>query len=151
MTQLELDEAGITLIDSFEGFSATPYKDVRGIWTIGYGHVIKPGEKFTSLTREAAAHLMYLDAQTAWTGLNKAVQKFQLSQNSVDALVSFIFNVGVGGFSSSPIPALLNEGNLQEAAVHMNLWVRAGSQVIPGLVTRRAKETALMLTPDSTT
>lgn len=149
MIQYEVNDAGLTLIEEFEGFSATPYRDIAGVWTIGFGHAIKPGEKFTSLTRETAAHLLYLDAQVAWTGLNKAVTQFQLSQNAVNALVSFIYNVGVEGFTGSPIPALLNAGNLREAAQHMLLWVHAGKVVSEDLVRRRQEETTLMLTPDA--
>jgi GH24 family phage-related lysozyme (muramidase) len=37
-------------IKSFEGFSATPYKDGRGIWTIGYGTTTINGYKVTKDT-----------------------------------------------------------------------------------------------------
>ena len=34
-----INKEGIELIESFEGFSSKPYKDVAGIWTIGVGSI----------------------------------------------------------------------------------------------------------------
>ena len=38
----------VHFIMEHEGFSSTPYRDIAGNWTIGYGHLIKSGEYFTS-------------------------------------------------------------------------------------------------------
>ena len=41
-----------------------PYKDSKGIWTIGYGHKILPEEKFTKLTPQQAKDLFYTDVKS---------------------------------------------------------------------------------------
>ena len=38
MTSMTIGVLGLNLIKSFEGLRLTAYKDVVGIWTIGYGH-----------------------------------------------------------------------------------------------------------------
>jgi lysozyme len=35
---MEINEAGVDLIKQFEGCVLQSYRDLRGIWTIGYGH-----------------------------------------------------------------------------------------------------------------
>lgn len=42
---------------------SVPYDDEFGNMTIGYGHVIKSGEKFSYLSKEAAKDLLKKDLQ----------------------------------------------------------------------------------------
>ncbi|MDR3025476.1 MAG: hypothetical protein LBV25_15800 [Chryseobacterium sp.] len=42
---MKTSQKGISLIVSFEGFSAKPYLDSAGIPTIGYGNTYYPGGK----------------------------------------------------------------------------------------------------------
>jgi len=142
---VEINQAGLDLIESFEGFSPVPYRDGAGNLTIGFGHLILPGETFTSLTREAALHLLYLDAQVAVNAVNNEVE-VPLTQDQFNALVDFTYNLGVGAFESSTLLKLLNEGNYVAAADQFPLWDHAGGVVEPGLLVRREKEKALFLT-----
>lgn len=40
------NQAGLKLIESFEGLRLTAYQDSVGVWTIGYGHTkgVKKGQ-----------------------------------------------------------------------------------------------------------
>ena len=51
----------IDSIIAHEGFRRTPYQCAAGKWTIGIGHGIKPGERFTRLTIGQAHQLMKQD------------------------------------------------------------------------------------------
>ena len=64
-----------------------------------------------------------------------------VTQGQMDALISFVFNLGGGALASSTLLHELNGGNLAAAADQFPLWVHgANKQVLPGLVARRAWE-----------
>ena len=50
---MHTSDKGIALIERFEGFSATPYRDVAGKNTVGIGHLIQKGEAFHAVTRRS--------------------------------------------------------------------------------------------------
>jgi lysozyme len=137
-----LSRPGAELIANFEGYRGTVYRDAVGIPTIGYGHVVRPGEHFGFLSRQAALALLQRDATAAAHAVHQAV-RVQLSQNQFDALVSFVFNVGAGAFRSSTLLRKLNNGDYQGAADQFGAWTHAGGRVLPGLVTRRNAEAAM--------
>ncbi|MDP3013624.1 MAG: lysozyme, partial [Candidatus Subteraquimicrobiales bacterium] len=75
----DVSQAGLNFIAGYEGFSATTYKDVAGLPTIGYGHLIKSGESFGTLSNDAALKLLRKDASFAVNAVNKYV-KVSLTQ-----------------------------------------------------------------------
>lgn len=139
---MKISYNGIQFLKAREGFKAEAYMDSAGVWTIGYGTIringipVEPGQKITEQEAEAA-----LEADLAWaqTAVNQAV-KVRLTQNMFDALVSLVYNIGVGAFTDSTLLRLLNQGKYQEAAEQFHRWKFAGGKVIPGLVNRRRLE-----------
>ena len=119
---MKTSERGLELLTLREGFKTFAYKDVKGIWTIGVGHtgpeVVEGLQWSTSQVRDA----LVKDVETAEKTINAGV-KVNLSQNQFDALVSFIFNVGVGAFTRSTLLKVLNQGNYTEAAQQFDRWV----------------------------
>ncbi len=140
--RMNLSLAGLAQLKQFEGLRLQPYKDAAGLWTIGYGHLVKPGEWWDSITEAQAAQLLADDAGTAEDAVNSLV-KVPLTQPQFDALVSFVYNVGVGAFRRSTLLRLLNAGDYAGAAGQFPLWRKAGGQVVAGLVNRRAAEVAM--------
>ena len=136
---MKIDDEGLNFIASQESFRASPYKDIAGNLTIGYGHFIKPGEKFTVLTEAAAKHLLFLDAETAMNCVNKAVN-VKLTQNQFNALVDFTYNLGCGALNDSTLLKLLNQGEYTQASEQFGRWVYAGGKKIPDLIRRRGLE-----------
>jgi lysozyme len=136
---------GVKFIKDFEGFRSHAYKDVAGVWTIGYGftHDVKPGD---TITEEQAAKRLRAELMTYETGVLRATGG-NVNQNEFDALVSFAFNVGVAGMARSSVIKAHNRGDKQAAARAFGLWNRAGNRVWPGLTRRRAAEAALYLEP----
>lgn len=143
-TIMQLSDKGIELIKTFEGFSAIPYNDVVGRPTIGFGHLILPGEVFGSIGSMEATALLRKDCSKAVSCVNNNV-KVQLNQNQFDALVSFTYNLGCGNFMASTLLKYVNLGNFQAAAAEFHKWNHAGGKVVDGLTKRRNKEAQLFL------
>lgn len=142
--------AAIELIKRFEGFRRTAARLDDGRWTIGYGHTRSAREGATVSEADAEALLGYdlVDVQAAvndWTFT-------PLTQNQFDALVSFVFNIGLEAFRHSAVLRRVNEGALLQAACAMEMWRKADFEgeriVVDALIRRRAAEKALFLTPE---
>lgn len=140
----QLSMNGLEIIKQFEGFSPTPYPDHKG-YSVGYGHLIKPGENLDSVTREQAEQLLLGDVAWAEQAVRTAV-KVDLDQNEFDALVSLAYNIGAGAFKNSTLVKKLNSGDFEGAAAQFAVWNRASGAVNTALVERRAIEADLFNT-----
>ena len=125
------------LIEKFEGLRLEAYQDPVGIWTIGYGSTSGVHQGMT-ITQEQAQARLANDIQSAAECVERKVGPV-LTQNEFDALVSFVFNIGCLAFSGSTLLRLLNCGD-KSAANEFMRWVHAGTNVLPGLVSRRLAE-----------
>ncbi len=137
-------DAGRRRIERFEGCRLGAYQDSRGIWTIGFGHTgpeVLPG---LTCDFDQADRWMSMDLGTAEKGVSSAVA-VPLNQNQFDALVSFVFNVGVHAFMNSTCLRLLNMRDYEGAANEMlRWWHTPGSE--DGLKRRRKEEHDVFLT-----
>ena len=68
-----------------------------------------------------------------------------MKQNQFDALVSFVFNMGVGAFSTSTMLKFINANHFPLAAGQFDRWVYAKGKKLEGLVKRRKEEKELFL------
>ncbi|MFD0765197.1 lysozyme [Mucilaginibacter lutimaris] len=153
---MTLSKRGIALIKNFEGLRLYAYKDIAGVWTIGYGstkyadgRAVKKGDK---LTNESEAEALLKSTLTIYiNAVNKGIT-VHLSQNQFDALVSFIYNVGTGAVKSSTLFKKLNAGNYTAAAEQFLVWNKitdplTGKKVVSKTLTqRREQERVLFLT-----
>lgn len=140
----KLSRKGAKFIGSFEGLRLTAYRDPVGILTIGYGHTgpdVRPGQQ---ISRRKALQLLRKDAGIAAAAVHGRV-KVALNQAQFDALVSFTYNVGTGGFASSTLLQRLNAGRYRAAADQLLQWDKAGGSTLPGLTRRRAAERRVFL------
>ncbi|MGU8478588.1 glycoside hydrolase family protein [Clostridium perfringens] len=98
----ELSDDLINFVASYEGFSSIPYKgaDYQNR-TIGYGHVIRDDEKFISLTEREAKNLLKKDLKSTVNLVLNVTKGLNLSQNKLEALVSFAYNCGSGALCRS--------------------------------------------------
>lgn len=141
---MQLSNNGLKMIKQFEGCSLTVYKDVAGFPTIGVGHLIKPGEKFTTITQAQADDLLRSDARRFEIGVSNLVT-VPLTQNQFDALVSFSFNLGLNALTTSTLLKKLNYGDYNGAADEFLKWNRAGGKVVQGITNRRTEERRIFL------
>lgn len=138
---MNLSQRGIDFIKQFEGWVATPYNDGAGNLTIGYGHLIKRGEHFDSLTRAQGEDLFRQDLQVYVDLVNRLVN-VPLTQSQFDALVSLAYNWG--DFPSSVALKRLNAGDYAGAAQRISEHpVTSNGIVLNGLIRRRRDEAAL--------
>ncbi len=135
----------ITMIEGFEGDRRFAYPDARGQWTIGYGHTagVKAGN---SCSPAQAQVWLQEDVSVAAAAINRLVA-VPLNQNQFDALVSLVFNIGIGAFQQSTLRRNLNEMRYDAASLQFLVWTRAGRWHPLGLWKRRQAERALFNTP----
>ena len=141
---------GLNLIISYEGFSSKPYLDVIKVPTIGYGTTkYKNGNtvKMTDspISKETALdELKYHVEESCIPYIQKNVI-VDLNQNQIDALCSFIYNVGAGNFIKSTLLKKINQKDFTGAAEEFLKWNKAGGNVVTGLTKRRNSEKNLFL------
>lgn len=136
---MQYSKDGLHLTEQFENCRLAAYQDVKGVWTIGWGHTegVKAG---MTITQDQADEYLSDDINWANNVVNSLVHA-SLTQGEHDALVDFVYNVGSGNFASSTLLRLLNAGNLQAAAEQLDAWDHAGGKVVAGLLRRRQAET----------
>ena len=138
-----ITQNGLNLIKRFEGFSQTVYFCPAGYPTIGYGHVVKDDEDFSSGIDEARAEqLLRQDAQIAERAVLRLIT-VPLTDAQFDALVSFTFNLGGGALQRSTLRRKINREEHAEVPEQFMRWVWAGGRKLKGLVRRRAAESDL--------
>lgn len=144
MRNMKMSTLGIKLLHAREGQRTKAYRDSKGYWTIGLGHLLSQ-DKDVDLS-----HVVWTQQQIeeAWLkdkarfeqAVNDCV-KVPLTQHQFDALVSFAFNCGVNALpygnkgGPSSILAALNKGDYLAAGLAFNNWMRD-----PEVRTRRAAE-----------
>lgn len=143
---MQTSQAGLALIKKFEGFCSVAYYCPAGKLTIGYGHVILPGEQFpeSKISESAAENMLKQDVTMVGKAINQLVAT-DLLQNQFDALVSFVYNIGVKAFEKSTLLRLINANKLERAAEEFPRWIYAAGVVQQGLVRRRQAEKLMFL------
>lgn len=161
---LNISEAGVDLITSFEGFVPYPYWDlvlrngkyeewtggresdpVKGTVTIGYGHTnlsdrpprIVPGMRMTKPEAERVLREVLRDLYEREV---KRLVKVPLYQHEFDALVSFVYNVGGGNLGKSTLLRRLNKGEYAAVPSELMKWTKSKGRELRGLVRRRRAE-----------
>ena len=136
---MKISDAGLMLIKTAEGCKLGAYYCPAGVLTIGYGSTVDvaPG---MHITMAEAEQRLREDLVSAENCVNHSLPGVHLSQGEFDALVSFVFNLGCGKFRGSTLYKLVAAGDMEAAAGEFGKWVRAGKDVLPGLVARRQAE-----------
>ena len=142
MRKFTYSAAGLELTRSFEGLRLTAYRDVAGIWTIGYGHTGADVHEGQTISEFVAEALLLADVAPCVSAVNRGV-KVPIMQHQFDALVDFAFNAGVGNLLKSTLLQKVNLGDFAGAAVQFGLWIHADGKPQPGLIRRRKAEAAI--------
>ena len=131
----------INLIKELEGCRFRAYDCPAGVCTIGYGHTegVYSG---MLIDEDEAERFLSQDIKKVEDAINQAVL-VKLNQNQFDALVSFIFNIGVQAFYRSTLLQKLNTNNFKDVPFEMSRWKYVHGIVNEGLRKRREKEVAL--------
>ena len=134
---------GINFIKRHEGLRLESYKCPAGKWTIGYGHTLGVTADLT-ITNDEAGDLLKLDIERCERAINR--YDLKLKQCEFDALISFIFNVGIGAFMTSTLlmHLLMNYSN-DLIVKQLGRWIYVNGQVNEVLKKRRKAEIQVYL------
>ncbi|MDE1971426.1 MAG: lysozyme [Patescibacteria group bacterium] len=133
-----LSSLGESLIKNEEGLRLVAYICPAGKLTIGYGHRIQRSDP-RAITKAQAEDLFRQDVTRVLAQLWKDIKT--LRQNQVDALVCFIFNIGLNAWLSSTARRDLLDGHYDCVPHELRRWIHDDHMnVIKGLVIRREKE-----------
>jgi lysozyme len=132
------------------GLYLKSYQDSGGVWTVGYGSTydfdkqrkVQQGDIIT----EAQAQ-RWLEMETSQNAKDiKSLVKVPLNNNQLNALISFVYNVGINAFKKSTMLKLLNSGaDKATVANQFDKWVFDNGVIVKGLINRRNAEKNLFL------
>ena len=94
----------IESLKTFEGLRLTAYRCPGHHLTIGYGHLIRRGERFAVITKKQAERLLKRDFDK-----HLALVDTSLSYNKRLAVAHFIFNMGIGRYTRSKLKRLIDK------------------------------------------
>jgi len=143
-----IDDAGIDLISSFEGFEPKAYLCPAKVPTIGFGTTRYPWGKKVSLSDPEitrAQGLLYLmhDVKQFELAVD-AMAVDTIDQNQFNALVSFAYNLGANALKGSTLLKKVNANpNDLTISAEFGKWVNAGGKKLNGLVRRRRAESEM--------
>lgn len=140
---MKISNNGLNLIKKWEGCYLKAYRDIVGVWTIGYGTT----NADIRITGTEIKQGLIIDLLTANKWLENSVnekytpkvEKYQhiynFNQNQIDALISFAYNVG-------SIDQLTANGTrtIKQIEEHFLAYCNAGGKRVQGLVNRRNDE-----------
>ena len=148
------------MIKHHEGVRYKPYRCPARLWTVGVGHVLYPDQGRLPLDQRDAFPLKAEDNRV-FSGaevdgiLSADLIRFEagitklfpvvLTPGQNDALVSFAFNLGLGGVQRSTLRQKVLRGEIEEASNEFLKFTKGGGKILPGLVKRRQDERSLFL------
>lgn len=138
-----INEAGLKLVEYYEGCFLNSYQDSVGVWTIGIGRILhhdgsRVGTGETCTQAEADAWLSF-DLEKEGAHYVRAYTK-GLNENQFSALTSFCFNRGAGRLRR----LLAMPGKVEDNLIAFD-WAGSEDHHLLGLQRRRRSERALYL------
>lgn len=144
---MDISKNGLNLIKSLEGFRSTKYPDADG-YSIGYGTFITKDKMHLynkKIDKNEASNLLKNHITTEIIPYINKYVKVRLNQAQLDALISFVYNVGAGAFINSTLLKKINNREpLLDIGNEFLKWdkgkVNGIKKSIPALKKRRIKE-----------
>ena len=130
----------ISHIKRFESCRLTAYQDTAGVWTVGYGHTkgVKKGDRITQYQANQFLREDLSEFERAANNVRRLT-----TQGRYDAVLDFMYNLGIGNFNKSTLKAYIESGrSVWEIQEQFLRWVNAGGRKHGGLVSRRIWEAA---------
>ena len=99
LTPATTPNEAIDLIKKMEGLRLRAYRDIGGVWTIGYGHTSAGGPPEVgpglTISRERAEQILLADVARVASEI-QPLYRAQGHQAPIRALLCFAYNVGAG-------------------------------------------------------
>jgi lysozyme len=128
----------------------TCYLCPANVPTIGYGNIstvtrADVGRK--TITEREADAIFDADLFVKTAALDRVLQGITLNDEQYGAILSLVFNIGIGNFAKSTVFKKLKAGKFKDVPAAMRMWnkgkVNGKLTVLPGLVSRRTREAEL--------
>ena len=135
---MKTTERLLTQLMVMEGLRLEAYEDAAGVPTIGYGHTkdVRMGDRISEYWAKELLRDDIDEAELQVKELGVARNEAQL-----DALVSFVFNLGIGALKESTLLRVIREGGSKaDIKREFKRWVYAGGKKLKGLEVRREWE-----------
>jgi lysozyme len=135
----DADSTAVDLVMHFEGCPLTAYKKTNDVWTIGWGHTgldVHDGLVWTQ--DQADAHLIgdMGDAETLLLRYSPG----PFVAGAEQALIDFVYNLGIGNYRTSTLCALVNGQQWPTVKTELLKWDHQAGVVLEGLLARRQAE-----------
>jgi lysozyme len=157
---MRVSDKGVNFVAAWEGFRSCPYKDMVGVWTIGYGTTSASGRHVgpntRCITKRTAREWLQDDLNGRYYPY--IPRRGRMRQHEKDALASFAYNNGPAAVGDPSYSTLARRLKSKEGRRYKNRkriyreelprWKYAGGEVVLGLVKRRAAEVALACEAD---
>lgn len=133
----------------FEGCYLKPYLCPAGVPTIGFGATrYEDGTRVTlfdqPITRERAERLLLWEVRSVCLPAVIRLCPGIDDPHRLAAIIDFTFNLGSGRLASSTLRRRIAASRWVDVPAELRKWVRGGGRILPGLVTRRNAEAALI-------
>ena len=135
----------LALIRKFEGLRLKPYRCPAGVPTIGYCHT-GPDVRMDMppISEPVAEAMMQTDAEVFTKAAGNLSPVLWFDEDKHAAIADFCFNLGTTRNKASTLRRRVNAGDWVGAAEELQKWERGGGRKMPGLVSRRKAEAALL-------
>lgn len=152
-SEMTTSEDCLSVIKELEGFSAKPYKDTDGKYTIGYGTRC-PDELVSKymnepMTKEEADAELRKEMVTYEKAVNAFIDRYSLTytQGQFDAVVSLVFNCGTSWLTkgNTLISALSSGATGNDLIYAFSVYSMSGGNRSVGHVKRRLSEANMYL------
>ena len=136
-------------IKEFEGCKLQAYQDAAGVWTIGYGHTynVREGDRISQwyaddllkddISQWYADDLLKDDIENVERQLMALhdSEVLDMTQEQLDAVVSFVFNLGIRRWQYSTLRRYIMLGKSKDKIrAEWMRWVHAGGKRLAGLI-----------------
>lgn len=141
MTDDEAVNFAAEICKEFEGFEPNEYICPAGVKTIGYGTTRDYPDG--SITEEQATVLLRRDLSETLNAVKLYAPNLEGAK--LAAILSWVYNLGIGNFKSSTMLKRILENNHEEAANELIRWDKADGKPLAGLTRRRKREQQIYL------
>lgn len=148
---LEMSPKGYNVTRSFEGRALRAYRDIVGVWTIGYGNTNSDASVlgFTigagvRITEAQAEQLLQVAMKQRYEPTVRVVMS-GADQPTFDATCDFVYNIGTGGLATR---SWVKQWKKNKDASGILAYNHAGGNVVGGLTRRRERELAMIKAGD---
>ena len=143
--ELRISETLLGAVKRFEGLRLEAYSCPSGVWTVGYGHT-QGVTKGMKVNDGWAERMLVQDLKAAARDIERTGISDKLCrQGQADAVIDFVFNMGITTLSQSTLLKCTQQGASDEKVCsELQRWVygtQNGRKIrLPGLVARREWE-----------